>query len=197
MPLMSGSTQSTRTRSGRPPVPSSIACAPLAASSTSWPCSRHTSAIRVLTSGSSSMTRMRCLRRPGSGGQLCAGGANPTLRDSRAERFERLIRRTRFSPPSITSASSQPSAAEVCRNFDQGRAVGHLRHRQDLGRVLPFAGGEADRRHVAGRRHAISGLLGLVGVVVGIFFVAHWHSETIVGCPAVPPAGVEPALDRV
>jgi len=37
VPLMSGSTQSTRTRSGWPPVPSSIASAPLAASRTSCP----------------------------------------------------------------------------------------------------------------------------------------------------------------
>src|SRR6058998_931646 len=39
------------------------------------------------------------------------GGAKPTRRDSRAERFGLRIRITRLSPPSTTLASSHPSAA--------------------------------------------------------------------------------------
>src|SRR5207253_10742017 len=43
--------------------------------------------------------------------QFCVGGAKPTRRDSRAERFGLRIRITRLSPPSITLARSHPSAA--------------------------------------------------------------------------------------
>src|SRR5438094_125267 len=43
--------------------------------------------------------------------QLGFGGAKPTRRDSRAERFGLRIRITRLSPPSTTLASSHPSAA--------------------------------------------------------------------------------------
>src|SRR5438309_2359409 len=49
--------------------------------------------------------------------QFCVGGAKPTRRDSRAERFGLRIRITRLSPPSITLASSQPSAAASCRTL--------------------------------------------------------------------------------
>src|SRR5229473_7666105 len=54
--------------------------------------------------------------RPG-GGQLGVGGANPTRRVSRDERFGLLNRSTRFSPPSTTSASSQPSAPASLRTL--------------------------------------------------------------------------------
>src|SRR6202165_1882381 len=53
----------------------------------------------------------------GRGGQLCFGGANPTRRDSCAERLGLRIRRTRFSPPSITSVRSQPSAPASFRSL--------------------------------------------------------------------------------
>ena len=53
---------------------------------------------------STSTTGWRC-------GQLRVGGANPTRRCSRTERFGRRIRSTRLSPPSITSVSSHPSGA--------------------------------------------------------------------------------------
>ena len=52
-----------------------------------------------------------------SAAQLVAGGAKPTRRDSRAERFGLRIRITRLSPPSITLARSQPSAPASCRTF--------------------------------------------------------------------------------
>src|SRR6266849_5270253 len=54
--------------------------------------------------------------RPG-GGQLGVGGANPTRRVSRDERFGLLNRSTRFSPQWTTSASSQPSAPASLRIF--------------------------------------------------------------------------------
>src|SRR5205823_6673156 len=52
-----------------------------------------------------------------SAAQLFVGGAKPTRRDSRAERFGLRIRITRFSPPSSTLASSQPSAAASWRTL--------------------------------------------------------------------------------
>src|SRR5712692_4203537 len=63
VPLMSGRTQSTRTRSGWALDASSIARAPSAASSTSWPESLQTSAMRVRIGASSSTTSTRRFRR--------------------------------------------------------------------------------------------------------------------------------------
>src|SRR5690348_1556602 len=51
------------------------------------------------------------------GAQPVLGGAKPTRRVSRAARFGRRIRITRFSPPSSTLASSHPSAPASWRTL--------------------------------------------------------------------------------
>src|SRR5205823_3407743 len=139
----------------------------------------------------------------GDGRQVCVGGANPTRLASRCPRFGRLIRSTRFSPPSTMSARSQPSPAESFRTCTSVLpSVTCARVRTWVEYSHSRLGSPTEGTIRVGAFAPLSGALGDSGSSGSSGSSSAWvatqlDSRLPPGGGPVPPAGVEPALDRV